>query len=97
MDKCSENRKYSIIDIDTKKFLETMKNTNGKGLCFAKFKADYIFNGNIKDLNVGDKINIDGIDMIITQIGKGCYPNDCELYIENGVPCILKENVAFAK
>lgn len=97
MDKCSENRKYSIIDIETKKFLDKMKKNNEKGLCFPKFKADYIFNGSIKDLNVGDIINIDGIDMIITQIGKGCYSNECELYKKNGNSCELKENVAFAK
>lgn len=97
MDKCNENRKYSIIDIDTKNFFDKMKKNNAKGLCFQKFKADYIFNGDIKNLNVGDKVNICGIDMIITQIGKGCYPNECELYKKNGIPCKLKENVVFAK
>lgn len=97
MDKYSENRKYSIIDIDTKEFLDTMKKNNEKGLCFNKFKTDFVFDGDIKDLNVGDKINIDGIDMIITQIGKACYQNECELYKKSRTSCKLKENVAFAK
>lgn len=97
MNKHEENRKYSIIDSETKEYLDDVKNNGISGLCFNKFKADFVFDSKIKDLKISDKICIDGIEMIITKIGKECYPSNCELFKRYNKTCKLKDGVAFAK
>lgn len=92
-----KEKKYSIIDKKTKMYLDNVKKSSIQGLCFNKFKADFVFDGNIKYLNVGDTIYINGIKMIITKIGKGCYPMDCDFFKKNSKFCELKNGIAFAK
>ena len=57
-DKHSENRKYSIIDKDVFDWLNSAKEKGINGLCFKKFKADFIIEGFLKNYKEGDEIEL---------------------------------------
>ena len=94
MEKHSNNRKYSLIDKDVFEWQEKMKITE-KGLCIKKFKADFIIS-DLKKYKLGDEIIINNEKCHITEVGKRCFPNDCDLYKEQSSSCKLKDGVAFA-
>lgn len=96
-EKHTSERKYSLIDKKTNEYLVDAKKHDIIGLCFEKFKADYIVDMDIQKLKVGDEIKVDDTLMIITKVGKNCYPSDCGLYKMDGKACRLATNVAFAK
>lgn len=96
-DKHTAERKYSLIDKKTYEYIESEKKKGTSALCFYKFKADFIIDNDIKNLKVDDEIEVNGILMKITKIGKACYPNECDLYKKTGKECFLTTGVAFAK
>jgi len=64
------------------------------GFCTEKFKADhYTYNVDYKQLKDGDTIEVDGKEVVITKVGKPCFP-DCPV---GNKPCILNGNVAFGE
>lgn len=81
----------SIIDSNCANLI---KNSNPKGLCMMKFKADFTVDK--KDfalLKVGDTININERVLVVDKVGKSCYKG-CVLN-DNNLPCPLKNGCAF--
>lgn len=94
MEKHSSNRKYSLIDKEVFDWQEKIK-ALGKGLCTKKFKADVVVDG-LSKYKLGDEIIINNEKCHITEVGKRCFFNECDLYRENSSSCKLKDGIAFA-
>lgn len=64
------------------------------GLCTKRFHADIITRGiDYSKLSAGDELYLDGKRIVITRVGKPCFP-ECAL---EDKPCALNRNVAFAE
>lgn len=93
-EKYSSNRKYSLIDKDVFDWQENVKALS-KGLCIKKFRADVVVEG-LNKYKLGDEITINNEKCHITEVGKKCFYDECDLYRENSSSCKLKDGVAFA-
>ena len=95
-EKHSENRKYSIIDKDVFVWLNSAKKKGIDGLCFNKFKADFIIDGFIKNYKKDDEIELNGEVYHIKILGKKCFGKECGLFNQMNKACSLKVGVGFA-
>lgn len=67
-----------------------------EGLCSMKFRADYeTVDIDYSTLKPGDIVREGGRTIVITDVGKRCYP-DCHLF-QTGRTCQLKKNCAFGR
>ncbi|MEF9951346.1 MAG: hypothetical protein RR840_01555 [Clostridium sp.] len=58
------------------------------GLCTKRFKANLTIEGRI-NINIGDILLINGVSIIVTEIGKRCF-DGCNIEATNRCKCPLK-------
>jgi len=87
------SRQVSILSLHTKKSLE---NHRDKGLCIPRFYANLIIDGlDEEKIHIGQKIQLGGAILEISQIGKECFDN-CPM-VQEGERCPLARKIIFAK
>lgn len=88
---CLDGKKQiSIMTEEVCRFLETEE---VKGLCFQRFKANLVLDGQI-ELEVGDRIRAGGTLLLVTGKKGPCF-EECRRY-QRGMDCMLKEGCWFA-
>lgn len=89
---CDDSQKP--ISLLAKGTVEWMKAQSVKGLCFRRFKANLVYEGELEP-EVGMKLQCGETVLEITG-GKGrCFP-ECERY-SRGLPCALPNGLWFAR
>jgi len=87
-------RQVSSLDIAS---IDKMKKYGIDGLCFGKFAENITTEGlNIREIKLGSKIRIGECLIEISQIGKKCHGDGCEIARTIGV-CIMPTEGLFAK
>jgi MOSC domain-containing protein YiiM len=82
--------------LDDRDGMEAEKKSAGIGLCSARFRADLRVSG-LRSLGLapGDRLKAGTATLMITRIGKECFP-ECGLRLM-GNPCGLSNGVVWAK
>lgn len=87
-------RQVSILDISS---INKMKEYGIDGLCFGKFAENITTEGlDIGKIKLGSKLRVGDCLIEISQIGKKCHGNGCEIAKTVGV-CIMPTEGLFAK
>lgn len=87
------HRQVSFLGVES---IDKVKALGVKGLCAGNFAENITTEGiNLYELPVGTKMDINGVIMEITQIGKECHKK-CAIYHQVG-DCIMPREGIFAK
>lgn len=91
----SSHRQVSLLDISS---IKKMEEYGIKGLCFGKFAENITTEGlDVSKIQLGTKLKVgDDVILEISQIGKKCHGDGCEIARTVGV-CIMPKEGLFAR
>ncbi len=99
-ERASTNRQITLI---SKPALDWMASEGSKSICGTKFKANLHIDTTLKDLKIGDRVQIKGNEIDtgfpvieITGVGKKCYPDICKAFDSDKI-CILQDEIRFGR
>jgi len=87
-------RGISFISLEGK---DRLTDDKVKGFCHNRFKANFIFNNiDVKDLTIGQSLQIGKAIIKITKVGKECI-SECPIVKDCNVSCKLNNQVFFGQ
>lgn len=91
----TENSQIRILSANVRDWIDT---ENIRGLCFSRFNEHIVIETDSDELSaptVGKVIEIEGIKLEITGVGKGCF-SECERE-QKHLGCMLRDHCIYAK